>query len=176
MWSSSTSGCPRWTGSRCAGGCANPRSAQLPVIFLSAQDATLDKVLGLELGADDFVSKPFHPRKLGARVRVLLRRVNPPVSTTKKVGDLEIDTERAEARFRGERLDLTTAEFKILSVLARRPGVVFSRDRLIDDMWDGEHIVLDRTVDAHIRRLRKKLGPAASMIKTVRGMGYKLEP
>lgn len=154
---------------------ANPRTAKLPIIFLSAQDEPIDKALGLELGADDFVSKPFHPKELAARVRAVLRRLRPVEPAILSVGDLSLDLERFEATYQGTPVPLTRAEFKLLSILSRHPGTVFTRSQLIDGIWDGNRIVTDRSVDVHIRRLRKKLGKGAAIIRTVRGIGYKIQ-
>ncbi|MCU0611671.1 MAG: response regulator transcription factor [Candidatus Eisenbacteria bacterium] len=154
---------------------AEQRTARLPVVFLSAQDEVINKVVGLEIGADDFVSKPFHPKELGARVRAVLRRTASVETSCRTIGGLELDIDRFEARCGGKRLALTTAEFRILRLLSDRPGVVLSRERLIDGMWDGERVVTDRTIDVHVRRLREKLGPCAHLVQTVRGVGYKIQ-
>jgi two-component system phosphate regulon response regulator PhoB/two-component system alkaline phosphatase synthesis response regulator PhoP len=152
------------------------RLAAVPVIMLTARGDESDKVVGLELGADDYVTKPFSVKELVARIHAVLRR--PGGSETGPrivVGPLVIDLEKFEVAAGGERIDLTATEFKILRLLASRKGRVFSRDQILDHLWGNEKAVIDRTVDVHIRNLREKLGEAASLIKNIRGVGYKLE-
>jgi two-component system phosphate regulon response regulator PhoB/two-component system alkaline phosphatase synthesis response regulator PhoP len=151
--------------------------SSVPIIILSARTEEMDKVLGLEIGADDYVTKPFSPRELIARVRAVLRRgERRGKQRTISVGDtLRLDPERHEVRVYGKRVDLTTTEFRILALLASRIGRVFSRDEILDHLWGHEKAVLDRTVDVHIRHLRGKLGRGAKLIKNVRGVGYKFE-
>ena len=149
----------------------------IPIIMLTAKGDESDKVIGLELGADDYVTKPFSVKELVARIHAVLRRpgegeAGPRVA----VGTLVIDTEKHEVMAEGTRIELTATEFKILQFLASRPGRVFSRDQILDHLWGTEKAVIDRTIDVHIRNLREKLGPAASHIKNIRGVGYKLEP
>lgn len=152
------------------------RTASLPVIFLTGKGTVIDRVVGLELGADDYVVKPFSAREFLARVKAVLRRVRErPEMQAKSIGDLEIDTDRFEARFRGRKIDLTTTEFRLLAIFAKRPGRVFMRERLLDELWQEEKTVVDRTIDVHIQHLREKLGEGGELIKTVRGVGYKLE-
>ena len=152
------------------------RTSSVPIIMLTAKGNETDKVVGLELGADDYVVKPFSPRELVARVKAVLRRANvEEKGESLVIGDLTIDTNRFEVRFKGQRIDLTPTEFRILAILAQRPGWVFTRNQLLDELWQEEKIVLDRTIDVHIRNLREKLGEGAKLIKTVRGIGYKLE-
>ena len=150
--------------------------AALPVIMLTARADEADRVLGLELGADDYVAKPFSPKELAARVRAVLRRAAAaPQSGRIEAGQgLAIDTDRREASIGGQPITLTQAEFGILQLLASRPGWVFSRERILDHLWGEEKTVTDRSVDAHIKHLRDKLGPAGSRIVNVRGVGYKL--
>jgi two-component system phosphate regulon response regulator PhoB/two-component system alkaline phosphatase synthesis response regulator PhoP len=151
----------------------------LPVIMVTARSEEGDKILGLELGADDYITKPFSAKELVARVKTVLRRrqSGPVPSRRIEVGDMIVlDLEKYEVLIQGQKIELTSTEFKILKLLASKKGWVFTRDQILDDLWGHEKIVLDRTVDVHIRNLREKLGPeAARMIKNVRGIGYKLE-
>lgn len=150
--------------------------AGIPIIMLTAKGDESDKVVGLELGADDYVTKPFSVKELVARVHAVLRRPAAGESGPKiSVGTLVIDLEKHEVTVVGKKIDLTATEFKILQLLASRKGRVFSRDQILDHLWGNEKAVIDRTVDVHIRNLREKLGPAASLIKNIRGAGYKLE-
>ena len=151
--------------------------SSVPVIILSARSDETDKVLGLELGADDYVTKPFSPRELVARVKAILRRhESKGKARAITVGkSFQMDPERHEVKVHGKRVDLTTTEFKILALLASRAGRVYIRDEILDHLWGHEKAVLDRTVDVHIRHLRKKLGRGARFIKNVRGVGYKFE-
>jgi len=153
------------------------RFASLPVLILTAKGEETDKVLGLELGADDYVTKPFSPRELVARVKALLRRKQePPAPEPLTVGKiLLLDPARHAVSVAGKRVELTATEFNLLALLASRKGWVFSRDQLLDHLWGSEKAVVDRTVDVHIKNLRDKLGPAGKFIKNVRGVGYKLE-
>jgi DNA-binding response OmpR family regulator len=151
--------------------------AAIPVIMLTAKADETDKILGLELGADDYVTKPFSPKELVARVKVALRRLSPK-EVTQKIeigGILLIDTEKFAVTVDGDKMELTSTEFKILQVLASKPGWVFSRDKILDYLWGREKAVLDRTVDVHVKNLREKLGAAGQFIKNVRGVGYKIE-
>ncbi len=156
---------------------ADRRYARLPIIMLTAKSQETDKVLGLELGADDYVTKPFSPKELVARVRARLRNTTDPIQASAiTIGEtIQIDTERYEVRIYDDKVNLTTAEFKILALLAGAPGRVYSREMILDHLWGNEKAVLDRTVDVHIRNLREKMGPAAALIKNIRGVGYKLE-
>jgi two-component system phosphate regulon response regulator PhoB/two-component system alkaline phosphatase synthesis response regulator PhoP len=150
--------------------------SSIPIIMLTAKGEEVDKVLGLELGADDYVTKPFSPKELVARVKAVLRRQQKKTEENKiKIGNiLSLDPEKYEVTVSGKKVELTTTEFRILQLLASRRGFVFSRDRILDYLWGHEKIVIDRTVDVHIRNLREKLGKAARFIKNVRGVGYKL--
>ena len=153
---------------------ANRSTADIPIIILSAKSQETDKVLGLELGADDYVTKPFSPRELIARTRAILRRrrsQRPPGST--RIGDIVIDAAKHKVTVRCEQITLTFTEFKLLEFLAQRPGIVLSRDRIIDAVAGDNAVVCDRTVDAHVKSLRRKLGPARDYIETVRGAGYR---
>ncbi len=149
----------------------------VPVIMLTARGDETDKVLGLELGADDYVTKPFSPRELVARVKVVLRRENTTVKTQKiKVSDtLEIDLQKYEVRIENQKIELTSTEFRILRLLSERKGWVYARDQILDYLGVQDKGVLDRTVDVHIKNLREKLGICGKYIKNIRGVGYKLE-
>jgi two-component system phosphate regulon response regulator PhoB/two-component system alkaline phosphatase synthesis response regulator PhoP len=152
--------------------------AAVPVIMVTAKGEEMDKVLGLELGADDYMTKPFSPKELAARVRAVLRRQGPSEQASKLVeigGTLTIDLTKYEVTLGGSRIELTSTEFKILELLSSKKGWVFSRDKILNHLWGDEKAVIDRTVDVHIRHLREKLGDAAQFIKNIRGVGYKLE-
>lgn len=152
------------------------RYSSIPIIMLTAKGQEIDKVSGLELGADDYVTKPFSPKELIARVKAVLRRTAHELAEPISVGDkLFIDPERFEAKVDDEPVMLTAVEFKILLLLATNRGKVFSRERILDHLWGNEKAVLDRTVDVHIKNLRDKLGPASDFIRNVRGIGYKLQ-
>ncbi|MCI0481754.1 MAG: response regulator transcription factor [Candidatus Dadabacteria bacterium] len=154
-------------------------TASVPIIMLTAKASEADVVVGLELGADDYIVKPFSPRELVARVKTVLRRTGTKESEDNiiKVGPLTINTEKYEVSVDNEKVLLTTTEFKILEVLADGKGRVFTRDQLLKKkrLWGDDKLVYDRTIDVHIKNLREKLGPAGNMIKTVRSIGYKLE-
>jgi two-component system phosphate regulon response regulator PhoB/two-component system alkaline phosphatase synthesis response regulator PhoP len=150
--------------------------AQVPIIMLTARGDESDKVVGLELGADDYMTKPFSVKELVARIHAVLRRPGGGETARRiAVGTLVIDLDKFEVTAEGAKVDLTATEFKILQLLASRKGRVFSRDQILDFLWGNEKAVIDRTVDVHIRNLREKLGAAASLIKNIRGVGYKLE-
>ncbi len=152
--------------------------SSVPVIMLTARADEVDRVLGLEIGADDYIIKPFSPKELVARVKAVLRRSQPPWQKLQKVeigGLLTLDFQRHEVAVGGMKVDVTAVEFRILQFLASRTGWVFSRDSILDHLWGHEKIVSDRTVDVHVRHLREKLGDASSLLKNVRGVGYKLE-
>jgi DNA-binding response OmpR family regulator len=150
--------------------------AQIPIIMLTARGDESDKVVGLELGADDYMTKPFSVKELVARIHAVLRRpVGGEAAKRISVGTLVIDLDKFEVTTEGAKVELTATEFKILQLLASRKGRVFSRDQILDFLWGNEKAVVDRTVDVHIRNLREKLGAAASLIKNIRGVGYKLE-
>jgi two-component system catabolic regulation response regulator CreB len=152
----------------------------LPVIFLTARSAEIDRVVGLELGADDYVAKPFSPRELVARVRTVLRRSQRPAAAAvpaAAAATFAVDDERKLIRFHGTPLDLSRTEYRLLKVLVERPGRVFSRDELMERAWDDPAAAFDRTVDAHVKALRAKLravAPDEDPIVTHRGMGYSL--
>lgn len=151
--------------------------ASIPVIMLTAKAEEIDRVLGLELGADDYVVKPFSPKELVARVKAVLRRrrQQEDIKRIDIAGLLTIDFEKYEVLVEGKKAELTPTEFRILQLLSSRRGWGFTREQILDQLWRQEKIVLDRTVDVHIKNLRDKLGPAARFIKNIRGVGYKLE-
>jgi two-component system alkaline phosphatase synthesis response regulator PhoP len=155
-----------------------PDTRQVPVIMVTGRVEEGDKVLGLELGADDYVTKPFSPRELVARVRAVIRRVKPLDESPRRlvVGDLEIDRERFEVVMRGRVVELTPKEFELLAVLVETPGRVFRREELLDRVWGRNEFVEPRTVDVHLARLRRKFlaaKTAAPAIEAVRGVGYR---
>ena len=155
----------------------DPKTSVLPIIMLTAKGEEVDKILGLEMGADDYMAKPFSPRELVARVKAVLRRSKEKPVSEKilKIGDLEIDRERYVVSVRTKPVKLSATEFKLLLFLAERKGKVFSRDQLLDAVWRDEAFVEPRTVDVHIRRLRSNIeeDPAKpKYIKTMRGIGY----
>jgi len=151
------------------------RTAGIPVIMLTAKTAESDRVVGLELGADDYVTKPFSPRELGARVKAVLRRTSaqqePPQLLRR--GDLVIDLGRREVSCGDKIISLTATEFRMLHFLAARPGRVFSRNEIIDGVMGQDLAVLDRTIDVHVMALRKKLDDCGDWIETIRGFGYR---
>jgi DNA-binding response OmpR family regulator len=154
-----------------------PETSAIPIIMLTARAAEMDRVVGLELGADDYVTKPFSPRELVLRIRKLLVRTATATASTEetllRVGGIEVDTSAHVARVGGAALVLTATEFKLLETLLRRRGRVQSRERLLADVWGYDHAIDTRTVDTHMRRLREKLGGTARHIETVRGVGYR---
>jgi two-component system catabolic regulation response regulator CreB len=153
------------------------RAPALPAIFLTARTGEIDRVVGLELGADDYIAKPFSPRELVARVRTVLRRLQRTAAPTPHSGAFAVDDERKTIRYRGRPLALSRYEYRLLKALVERPGRVFSRDELMHKAWDDPGASFDRTVDAHIKTLRAKLraiDPQADPIQTHRGMGYSL--
>ena len=150
--------------------------SSLPVIMVTAKVEEIDRLLGLEFGADDYICKPFSPREVVARVKAVLRRFEP-----KQTADslLRIDDDRFEASLNGQALNLTRTEFNLLQRLSAHPGHVYSRDKLIDGIYDDHRIVTNRTVDSHIKNLRQKLlevMPEREMIHSIYGVGYKYEP
>jgi len=150
---------------------------QVPVIMLTAKDDDIDKILGLELGADDYLTKPFNPRELIARIKAVLRRNNLKKRTEEviiKVGDITINIQRREVSVEGKLIFLRTQEFELLRVLAEEPGRVYSRDQLLYLAWGYDFAGQTRTVDVHIAQLRKKLEASTVQIETVTGFGYKL--
>jgi len=157
----------------------NPALASTPVIFLTARASESDRVLGLELGADDYISKPFSPRELIARVKAVLRRFERPTTPTQlKFDEVEIDANAMQVKVRGELMTTTATEFRLLDYLARHPGRVFSRDHLLDAVWGDARFVTPRSVDVYVRRIREKIETDAEnprYLVTVRGAGYRFE-
>lgn len=154
----------------------DPQTAQIPVIMLTAKAEEIDRIVGLELGADDYITKPFSPRELILRVKSVLRRVNAAGESKDQLtlGDIQIDRSRYEVLVKGKPVEFTATEFKLLALLIERRGRVQSRDVLLNDVWGYESVIDTRTVDTHIRRLREKLGNAADCIETIRGFGYRV--
>jgi two-component system phosphate regulon response regulator PhoB len=152
---------------------AGSQTAQIPVIMLTAKAEEVDRIVGLELGADDYVTKPFSPRELVLRIKKILSRGRPAPAEVLKAGDITLDTAKHSVAVKGTPVDLTATEFKLLATLLERRGRVQTRDALLTDVWGYEGDVDTRTVDTHMRRLREKLGKAADAIETVRGVGYR---
>ncbi len=155
----------------------NDQTSSIPIIMLTAKGEESDIVIGLELGADDYITKPFSPRILVARVKAVLRRIESKKEEDKliRINQLSIDLVRHQVTYRGKTLELTSTEFNLLILLAQNRGKVFTRDQILDKAWKEESFVVDRTVDVHVRRLRQKLGQASRFIETVRGVGYKFK-
>jgi two-component system phosphate regulon response regulator PhoB len=153
----------------------NPATAKVPIVMLTAKAAEIDRVLGLELGADDYLTKPFSPRELLLRIKKILSRgqVEEKMRDQLRYGDLLIDVPRHIASWKGKAIELTATEFRLLTVLSQRAGRVQSRDQLLRDVWEYDSLIDTRTVDTHMRRLREKLGPASKHLDTVRGVGYR---
>ena len=156
------------------------KQSQVPIIMLTARDEVTDKVVGLEVGADDYLTKPFHPQELVARAKALLRRakIEPDLPKLIRAGNLEIDLERHEVRYGKEKVQLRPKEFDLLTLLARHPGRVFQRSELLDLVWGYDFPGYTRTVDVHVQQLREKLAAAKvtePSIETVWGVGYRLE-
>lgn len=147
----------------------------IPIIMLTAKAEEIDRIVGLEVGADDYVTKPFSPREIVLRIKAIMRRgKGEAAEETMTFGTIRVDPARYHVTVAGKVVRLTTVEFKLLSMLMQRRGRVQSRDRLLNEVWGYESIIDTRTVDTHVRRLRKKLGKAAEAIETVRGFGYRL--
>jgi two-component system phosphate regulon response regulator PhoB len=157
---------------------ADAATCGIPLIMLTAKAEEPDRIIGLELGADDYMTKPFSPRELVLRIKSVLRRAGPAAaiqeSAQLKAGMVAIDRERHLVRVRGKQIELTATEFKLLSLLIERRGRVQSRDGLLNEVWGYESAIDTRTVDTHVRRLREKLGPGADCIETIRGFGYRV--
>jgi len=153
----------------------DPSLSDIPIIMLTAKGEEVDRVVGFELGADDYITKPFSPRELVLRLKAILKRSSSREEPIRKLSleDLEIDLDRHQVWIGGEEISLTVIEFGLLSTLASRRGRVQTRDRLLADVWNYDSDVDSRTVDTHIRRLRSKLGRWAEAIETVRGLGYR---
>ena len=159
----------------------NPQTSHIPIIMLTAKGEETDIILGLELGADDYITKPFKVRELLARVKTVLRRTKiniPSLSKEKdiiKFKDLVIDSTKHQVILKGKPLNLTFIEFNLLKFLASHPGKVFTREQLLDQVWSENSYIVDRAVDVHIRRLRQKLLTASEYIITIRGVGYRFK-
>lgn len=156
---------------------ADMATSQIPLIMLTAKAEEPDRIVGLELGADDYMTKPFSPRELVLRIKSVLRRTSPAAgqdTSQLKAGNVVIDRERHVVRVKGKQVDLTATEFKLLSLLVERRGRVQSRDGLLNEVWGYEGAIDTRTVDTHVRRLREKLGAGADCIETIRGFGYRV--
>ena len=150
----------------------------VPIIMLTARDGEVDRVLGLELGADDYVTKPFSPRELVARVKAVLRRTEPADAKETEhlaLGRVAVDVARRRVTVEDRTVELTAREFDLLAFLMRNKGIVFSRDRLLEQVWGYERSVDTRTIDSHVKSLRQKLGEGGSVVKTLRGVGYKAD-
>ena len=150
-----------------------------PIVMLTARDSEVDRVLGLELGADDYVTKPFSPRELVARVKAILRRVQPDHGPADDevlaLGPVRLDPARRSVRVNDDEVGLTAREFDLLAYLLQNRGIVCTRDTLLERVWGYERVVDTRTVDSHVKTVRQKLGSAGALIKTVRGVGYKAD-
>jgi two-component system phosphate regulon response regulator PhoB len=156
---------------------SNDKTANIPIVMISAKNEDVDIITGLELGADDYVTKPFSPRVLIARIRTILRRGETSEEYESRIiniDDLKIDEGRHEVLFNKRQISLTLTEFQILLILAKRRGWVFSRAQLIDELREGHHVITDRAIDVQITNLRKKLGEFGKYIETVRGVGYRM--
>jgi DNA-binding response OmpR family regulator len=153
------------------------RYSSIPVIMLTAKNDEPEKVVGLEIGADDYVTKPFSPRELAARVKAVLRRKakTGEKSEIVELGSIIMDMDKHEVSVKGKKIELTATEFNILHILAMKRERVLSREQILDNLWGSEKTVVDRTIDVHIKHLRTKLGPAGKMIRNIRGVGYKIE-
>jgi DNA-binding response OmpR family regulator len=154
------------------------RRGDVPILMLTARGDDIDRIVGLELGADDYLVKPFNPRELVARVRAILRRTDGKTRAGRpiEVGTLRVDPQRHEAYVAARRLELRPREFDLLAALARDPGVVFTRDSLLESVWGTDFPGETRTVDVHVGTVRAKLSPDGPVIETVRGVGYRLVP
>ena len=154
---------------------ADGQHRDLPILMLTAKSEEVDRVVGFELGADDYVTKPFSPRELTLRVQAILRRAGAmhDESAVLAHGTVRLDADRHRCTVDGEPVDLTAKEFRLLAALMRRPGRVMSRQRLLDEVWGTDITVTERTIDTHLKRLREKLGVAGDQIETVRGVGYR---
>jgi two-component system phosphate regulon response regulator PhoB len=153
----------------------DPATRQIPIMMLTARAEEIDRIVGLEFGADDYVVKPFSPREVVLRINAILRRgTGEGTDERLNAGPITIDPARHQVAIAGKRVDLTALEFKLLRTLMQRRGRVQERDRLLNDVWGYESVIDTRTIDTHVRRLREKLGPAGDVIETVRGFGYRL--
>ncbi len=153
----------------------DPATKHIPIIMLTAKAEEIDRIVGLEFGADDYVTKPFSPREIVLRIKAIMRRGTSATADEKMtIGAISVDPARHHVTVGGKTVRLTSVEFKLLAMLMKRRGRVQARDRLLNEVWGYESIIDTRTVDTHVRRLRKKLGKAADAIETVRGFGYRL--
>ncbi len=156
---------------------SDPKLSHIPIIMLTAKDTEIDKVVGLELGADDYVTKPFSFRELTARIKAVLRRYE--ASKENKyhhTGDIYLDKDSFSVVIKGKKIPLTKKEFKLLNLLMSNPDRVFEREQLLEKIWEEkQYDIYDRTIDVHIKKLREKLGEFGKKIKTIRGVGYKWE-
>jgi phosphate regulon transcriptional regulator PhoB len=154
----------------------DPLTSRLPIVMLTARGEEVDRIVGLELGADDYISKPFSPREVVLRVKAVLRRFQQEESAAERIeaGGIELDLSGHQLRVRGREVPLTATEFRLLRLLLERSGRVQTRGQLLSDVWGYAEDIDSRTVDTHIRRLRRKLGPEAAHIETVIGVGYRL--
>ncbi len=155
---------------------SDPATRHIPIIMLTAKAEEVDKIVGLELGADDYVTKPFSPRELILRINRSLRRGKEKTVGVEKltIGELALDHTRHEVLVKAKPVELTATEFRLLALLMERRGRVQGRDSLLNDVWGYESVIDTRTVDTHVRRLREKLGPLANYIETIRGVGYRI--
>lgn len=155
---------------------SDPVTAKIPIVMLTARAEEIDRVVGLELGADDYVTKPFSPRELVLRIRNILKRTVKDETTEDLLvaGEIVVDRARMQVKVKGVSMDFTATELKLLTLLMERRGRVQSRDTLLNEVWGYEAAIDTRTVDTHIRRVREKLGEAADCIETVRGFGYRI--
>lgn len=152
------------------------RTSLIPIVMLTAKVEEVDKILGLELGADDYITKPFSPRELIARIRAILRRKQDKTCNIIKIGDdLVIDLNKYEVFVDNKKMDLTITEFRILKLLCEHKGWVYSRSKILDYLWGEEKAIIDRTIDVHMKNLRGKLGKAGRYIVSIRGVGYKIQ-
>jgi two-component system phosphate regulon response regulator PhoB len=153
----------------------DPGTRQIPVLMLTAKAEEVDRIVGLELGADDYVVKPFSPREIVLRIKAILRRGSEEETDEQlSAGAIRIDPARHQVSVNGKAVNLTSLEFKLLRTLMQRRGRVQERDRLLNEVWGYESVIDTRTVDTHVRRLREKLGKAGDIVETVRGFGYRL--
>ena len=154
---------------------SNPATERIPVIMASAKGTEYDKVLGLDLGADDYLAKPFSMIEMVSRIRAVLRRTAPIEKKSLRLGNLELDPDAHIASVSGSRIELTHKEFELLRLFMAHPGRVYSRDLLLEKIWGADYFGETRTVDVHIGTLRTKLGSCGEYIRTVRGVGYRME-
>jgi len=157
----------------------NEKYKNIPVLFLTAKVSEMDEVHGLSIGADDYITKPISPKKLVARIKANLRRNEAETKEKNKkqinIGPIDIDKEKYTVLVNGESIVFPRKEFEILSYLASQPGKVFHRDKLLNDIWGNDVLVVDRTIDVHVRKIREKLGPYADLIETIKGVGYRFK-